>query len=142
MLFTGLQVQRAIKRQRSLANGEIAAAFASPEHVQHLGAPSSNFLAKCREVLHRVYGAVDSQGDIFGLPARRIFYFPVGETFPKIAEDYYSKVARPVTLRDIEHRINTESYSNALQFADVSITQSASSWGHLCQFRVEPGVCS
>eukprot|EP00878_Enallax_costatus_P020012 GHUV01021139.1.p1 GENE.GHUV01021139.1~~GHUV01021139.1.p1 ORF type:complete len:423 (+),score=99.73 GHUV01021139.1:240-1508(+) len=111
-------VQRAIKRQRSLANGEIAAAFASPEHTQHPAVPSVNFLGKCREVLHRVYHAIDSQGYIFALPARDVFYRPVSETFPNIAGDYYRKIARPVTLREIEHRINTDSYSNALQFAD------------------------
>lgn len=113
-------VQRAIKRQRSLANGEVAAAFASPEHMQqqHVGVPSGNFLPKCREVLHRVYHAIDSQGFIFGFPARDVFYRPVSETFPNIAPDYYRKISRPVTLREIEHRIATESYSNALQFAD------------------------
>lgn len=134
-----MQVQRVIKRQRSLANGEVAAAFAaSPDHMQHPATPSVNFLGKCREVLHRVYHAIDSQGYILGLPARHVFYRPVSETFPSIAADYYRKIARPVTLREIEHRINTDSYSNALQFADVSVYQLQSHPKSCCGQRNRP----
>jgi hypothetical protein len=107
-------VSRAIKRQRSLANGEVPV-FASPD--QHA---SGDFLSKCVEVLNRVYACCATIPPIFNWSAKDVFYKPVSETFPTIAADYYSRIPHPMTFQMIEQRIRGGVYQNAQQFADVS----------------------
>jgi hypothetical protein len=113
-----MQVQRAIKRQRSLANGEIAA-FASPDHLQP-AATGQDVLGKCMEVLNRVYATCNTMPPLFNWSVKDVFYRPVSETFPAIAADYYMRITQPMTFHTIEHRIHTGYYHNAQQFCDVS----------------------
>jgi hypothetical protein len=112
-------VSRAIKRQRSLANGEIPV-FASPDQQA-----SGDFIGKCWEVLHRVYACCATITPIFNWSAKDVFYRPVSETFPTIAADYYARIQHPMTFGMIEHRIRTNVYQNAQQFADVSAVAAA-----------------
>ncbi|KAF8072575.1 poc1a [Scenedesmus sp. PABB004] len=111
------QVQRAIKRQRSLANGEVPP-FASPEHLATPGGGGGDFGGKCMEVLQRVLGACGSIGMVYHLPARDVFYRPVSETFPGIADQYYRLITRPMTFRTIEERLRAGAYAGAQEFAD------------------------
>uniref|UniRef100_A0A383VNB0 Bromo domain-containing protein n=1 Tax=Tetradesmus obliquus TaxID=3088 RepID=A0A383VNB0_TETOB len=105
-------VSRAIKRQRSLANGEVPV-FASPDQ-----AATGDFLGKCVEVLNRVYACCATIPPIFNWSAKDVFYKPVSETFPTIAADYYSRIPQPMTFQMIEQRIRGGVYQNAQQFAD------------------------
>lgn len=121
------QVQRAIKRQRSLAAGELPPFGADQQlhhlqhqPLQHQPSGSLDFLPKCTEVLHRVYAACNSIAPMFGWSAKDVFYRPVRETFPQIANDYYQRIQQPMTFRDIEQRIAKGYYVNAQMFADVS----------------------
>lgn len=127
---TFLQVQRAIKRQRSLAAGDLPAFGAAADQLQqhHPHAhqlqqqpPGSlTFLPKCLDVLNRVYAACQQMEPVFGLPVKDVFFRPVRETFPQIAQDYYARIPHPMTFRQIEERIRGSQYQNAQSFADVS----------------------
>lgn len=129
LLHHAPQVQRAIKRQRSLAAGELPPFGAAADQMQqqHHQAhqlqqqpPGSlAFLPKCLDVLNRVYGACQSMEPVFGLPVKDVFYRPVSETFPQIAPDYYARIPHPMTFRTIEERIRSSQYTNAQSFADV-----------------------
>lgn len=122
-----LQVQRAIKRQRSLAAGELPP-FGPGGDMQQLHqhplqqqpSGSLDFLPKCTGVLNRVYMACNTIQPMFGLHAKDVFYRPVRETFPNIAADYYARISHPMTFRTIEERISKGFYVNAQMFADVS----------------------
>ncbi len=110
------QGQRALKRQRSSfgghTNGDLQ--FASPD-----GGPP-DFHMRCREVLEKVYHEIGPKEDCYGVPAKDVFYKPVEETFPAAADLYYSKIARPMTLRAIEDRLIQRSYAVPQEFCDVS----------------------
>lgn len=129
------QVQRAIKRQRSLATGDIPPFPGDQQLQQHLSQqqphamqlqqqPSgslTDFLPKCTEVLNRVYAACDTMPHVFHLNVKEVFYKPVSETFPTIAADYYSRISHPMTFREIEARIKDAKYTSPQMFADVSV---------------------
>jgi len=125
-------VQRAIKRQRSLAGGELPPFSADPQLPQQLQQPlqpqmqqqqaptSYEFIPKCYDVLNRVYAACNQSPPIFGMSVKDVFYRPVSETFPNIAGEYYRVVTSPMTFGIIEDRIGRRVYNNAQMFADVS----------------------
>lgn len=123
-------VQRAIKRQRSLAGGELPPFSADPQLPQQLQQPlqpqmqqqqaptSYEFIPKCYDVLNRVYAACNQSPPIFGMSVKDVFYRPVSETFPNIAGEYYRVVTSPMTFGIIEDRIGRRVYNNAQMFAD------------------------
>jgi hypothetical protein len=120
------QGQRALKRQKSLANGDDAGgAFhhhAGPVGYGGMhggshghgafgaggpgaGGPGADFLDRCRDVLARVLSECGPREMCYHVLARDVFYKPVSETFPTIADDYYAKVERPITFGEIERKI-------------------------------------
>lgn len=125
------QVQRVIKRQRSLANGELPG-LASPErggataphslaHTPGSGvaAAPTDFLPRCMGVLHGLYDAASQMAPLFNLQVKDVFYKPVSATFPNIAADYYSRISHPMTWQMVEQRITGGVYASAQDFADV-----------------------
>jgi hypothetical protein len=134
------QLQRQLKRQRSLAAGDLPALSELQAHQQpqqqQLQQQQSVFTpecaAKCRSVLQRVYAACATWQPIFGLPVKDVFYRPVHETFPTIAAEYYRVVAQPMTFAMIEERLQPGNYSTQ-QFADVSARVRVRVWGAVAQ---------
>jgi hypothetical protein len=98
-----------------LANGD-AIHVASPESNQAIPA---DFVSKCWEVLNKVYGAIGPKETIFGLPLKDVFYKSVHESFPTVADEYYRIISNPITLKEIEDRLNSAAYSQPQQFAEV-----------------------
>jgi len=139
---------RTLKRQKSLANGDDGpgGAYHAPVSYGGMhGAPSGaygapgggggaggggaggggagaygggEFLDRCRDVLGRVLSECGPREMCYHVLARDVFYRPVSETFPTIADDYYSKVERPITFGEIERKLTRRTYEAPQPFAD------------------------
>jgi hypothetical protein len=131
------QGQRALKRQKSLPNGDPA--FGSPTggpppggypggsalaahggHAAYTNAADGNWEGKCWGVLNAIYSDIGPKEFCYNLPAKEVFFKTVSETFPGVAPQYYSIVRNPITFRDIEARLTKHEYESAQHFADVS----------------------
>lgn len=113
--------QRALKRQKSLPNGDPA--FGSPTAAAGGGsafgaAGEGDWVRKCWGVLNAIYADVGPKEYCYNLPAKEVFYKTVGETFPGVAAQYYSIIRNPITFRDIEGRLHNNAYDSAQTFAD------------------------
>jgi hypothetical protein len=78
----------------------------------------ADFLDRCRDVLARVLSECGPREMCYHVLARDVFYKPVHETFPTIADDYYSKVEKPITFGEIERKLTRRAYEQPQQFAD------------------------
>lgn len=126
--------QRALKRQKSLPNGDASflhsppaggapggyGAAAAPAAGTPYGGPASDgdWVRKCWGVLNAIYNDIGPKEFCYNLPAKEVFYKTVSETFPGIAPQYYSVVRSPITFRDIEGRLHGNQYDGAQAFAD------------------------
>jgi hypothetical protein len=126
------QGQRALKRQKSLPNGDPSGLLGSPPGGggaggyagvpggAAAGAGDGDWMRKCYGVLNAIYSDIGPKEFCYNLPAKDVFYKTVSETFPGIAPQYYSVVRNPVTFRDIETRLKNGAYDGPQTFADVS----------------------
>ncbi|GBF98870.1 hypothetical protein Rsub_11474 [Raphidocelis subcapitata] len=122
--------QRALKRQKSLPNGDpvlgLGLGLGSPTGAMPPGpagyaAPSAadgDWVRKCWGVLQAIYSDIGPKEFCYNLPAKEVFYKTVSETFPGVAPQYYAIVRSPITFRDIEGRLGGGAYEGAQQFAD------------------------
>ena len=78
----------------------------------------ADFLDRCRDVLARVLSECGPREMCYHVLARDVFYKPVSETFPTIADDYYSKVDKPITFGEIERKLTRRQYEAPQFFAD------------------------
>jgi hypothetical protein len=70
-------------------------------------------------VLKKMYAMGPSTLVLYGMSVKDIFYKPVSTTFPGIAQSYYSVIKQPMTLGQIEDKLNRGRYSSPAQFAQV-----------------------
>ena len=70
-------------------------------------------------MLSKVYGNIGPREVLFGLPVKDIFYKSVHESFPTVAAEYYRIILNPITLKEVEERLNSAAYSQPQQFAEV-----------------------
>lgn len=135
--FAHSQGQRALKRQKSLPNGDPA--IGSPTGAGAGGAAAyggaggeGDWVRKCWGVLNAIYADVGPKEYCYNLPAKDVFYKTVSETFPGVATQYYSIVRNPITFRDIEGRLHNNMYEGPQQFADVSASPCGKGLGGDC----------
>lgn len=105
---------RALRRQKSLANGD-ANHVASPESNH---AVPSDFMSKCWDVLSKTYACIGPREVMYGLAAKDVFYKTVAESFPALSDQYYQIITNPITFKEMEDRLKSSSYSQPQQFAD------------------------
>ena len=149
------QGQRALKRQKSLPNGDPllgsppgalppggAYAPAAGAGGGAYGGPlpygsgggGDDWARRCAGVLHAIYSDLGPKEFCYNLPAKDIFYRSVRETFPGIAAAYEAAVRHPITFRDIEQRLAGNQYDGPQAFADVRArvrAPRARGWGGL-----------
>ncbi|KAI8477214.1 MAG: hypothetical protein J3K34DRAFT_515886 [Monoraphidium minutum] len=131
--------QRALKRQKSLPNGDPALGSPGGGGGGGMGglpgmggaAPGmgggggyavavagEDWVRKCWGVLNAIYADIGPKEYCYNLPAKEVFYKTVTETFPGIAQQYYSTVRNPITFRDIERRLQGGQLDGPQAFAD------------------------